>query len=488
MKPGTPQKPSPTVLIALSSGHMARLHIYSGAVNRLAEAGVRVVLLAPLGKESPLRALTDERVEFAEAVLPRSRVYNRILTPVHNYLFYTMLRTDTNRMKEEAMRVCEPMRYWCIRALGRRRATALRVWNGLRRAFVPGRLYYPVFQKHQPDLVVVGSMARSLSTYYPLRCASLLKVRSICTVQSWDFLTQKDLPLERPDKLVVWNEVSQEEAVTLHGFAPDNVYPTGVPHFDLYFGRHAFPDREAWMRSQGLDPQRRLITVAAQPSLFRPRILEDVVTTLANAIQANRFAEPCQVMVRPHPGVYSGQVPGEGTEADLRRYEAMGPHIHGNRIALAGARISLDTHHSEQTAVADLLYHSDVVLDFFGTMSIEAAALDTPVIYVDFVPAGVRNPAEANKLDFRNFNTFRNIVNLKGVRIADNPEQLVSTIDLYLRNPGLDSVERRRVTERLCYRTDGRSAERLANVMKCYASCIWPPTNQVSDRVTAGAQ
>ena len=468
----------PTILVAIYSGPMARIHLYSGALSRLAQLGARVVVLSPQGSRSPLRELTGDSIAFDDCPTPMRRIHQRLLR-AHQYLFQTLLPTETNRIREAQMRNYDPLRYHLVKAIKKDpNKSALCLWNTARRLLFPSVMVSRPFRRYRPDLVVVGTMGRSAETYFLLRRARALGVRTLCTVQSWDFLTMKDYPLERPEKLVVWNEPNKREAVALHGFCEEEIYISGVPHFDYYFDREVLSPRDEWLRAQGFDPERRLITVTAQPSHSRPLVLDEVVNFLVHWIRDNRLVAPCQVLVRPHPAVYSGEGEGQGTESDLRRYESMSNFVKGNRPRMSNAGISLDTHRSEHHFLANLLHHSDVVLDFFGTMSIEACAADTPVVNIDFPATRTDGTADPRKMDFRNFDHIRSIVNLKGTRIVESAEALLGTINIYLTNPALDRFERMQVAERLCYKTDGRSTERLAAALFSYANGKWPPPLQ----------
>jgi hypothetical protein len=467
------EKKHPTLLMPIFNGAMSRLLVYSGVVNRLAELGARIVILNPDGGRSPLREFTDARVEFDSCNPPLKNLHDQYFVRLYHYLFQTILPTKTNLYREKQIRINEPLRYWMIRTLkGTPSHLLLTAMLKLRQIAMPARFVSSALRKYQPDLIVVHTMGKAALSHYALRYARLSNTRSLCTVQSWDHLTMKEYPLARPDKLIVWNEPNKEEAQRLHNFQAEDVYVSGVPQFDIYFGE--LSSREEWLVSQGLDPGRRLITITPQPSASRPRILDDVVQCLAQAIQTDRLAQPCQVLIRPYPQVNWGKVQGQGTEEDLRRYESLNPHIHGNRPKMSGANISGDVHPSELPLVARMLNHSDVVLDFFGTISVEACAMDTPTIYVD-LPPNAAHQGDDVKIGFRNFDHINQIVRLGGARIAETPEALIETINTYLLHPELERKGRRRVAETLCYKTDGRSSQRMANALYHYASGTWPP-------------
>ena len=118
------------------------------------------------------------------------------------------------------------------------------------------------------------------------------------------YLTAPRLPVRRVDRLVVWNDLMRDQAIDLHGYRPDEIRVAGVPQFDGYFrgplGKQPGPSRDAFFRTIGADPSRRLITVTTTPrSLYAHH--DHVLRVLMAAVAADRFPRPAQVLVRLHP-------------------------------------------------------------------------------------------------------------------------------------------------------------------------------------------
>ena len=63
---------------------------------------------------------------------------------------------------------------------------------------------------------------------------------------SWDNFTNKLMPVRRVDRLIVWNDLMKQQAVELHGYAPDEVRVAGTPQWDLYFRPGPVIPREAF--------------------------------------------------------------------------------------------------------------------------------------------------------------------------------------------------------------------------------------------------
>jgi len=89
----------------------------------------------------------------------------------------------------------------------------------------------------KPDVVVVspGNHRDSAEIQY-VGVAKDLSVPTVIMALSWDNLTTKGQFLHKPDKLFVWNETHKQDAVDIHGFDSSNIYVTGAPFFDKWFG------------------------------------------------------------------------------------------------------------------------------------------------------------------------------------------------------------------------------------------------------------
>src|SRR5204862_142099 len=91
---------------------------------------------------------------------------------------------------------------------------------------------------------ILPSIPNTLSTRHLLRtnllaplmrAAARAGVSTIGAVASWDNLTNKGPLVPRLDRLIVWNELMQAEAVRFHGYSAADVVVTGAAHHDLVF-------------------------------------------------------------------------------------------------------------------------------------------------------------------------------------------------------------------------------------------------------------
>lgn len=471
----------PTILIPLNRGHFVRLMLYSGVIEKLADMGCHVVVLTPKHRGGELQlGFVHPNIVFDDLPLPGERLASR-WNRVYRYLFQTMLQTSSSEARLEWMRHEDPRRYRIVSSLQPAWQARLRsFWIGLRRMLFPAKRYRPLFEKYRPDLVVVGTAGLNLGEYYLLRCAQSTRVRSLCALQSWDLFTTKGDLLERPEKMLVWNDANVQEAIRYFGYAPDDVRALGVPHFDVYFEPRTYVSREQWAAQYGFDPNLPVLLVTSA-ALHIHKNLPEVIQALADGMHNNRFVRPLQILIRPHPSVYLGYVPGHGTEADLQYFESLHPRIKGNRPQQGPDQLYDNSAQSEMRVLANNLFHASVVIDFYGTVSVEAMLVDTPVVYADvtasFAAITEQTTIVLGGINYSKYTHLKTVFDLKGARVAHNRGELYHLINQALTNPELDCEGRRRVAEAFCTSLDGRATHRVATAICQYAQGRWIPGN-----------
>ncbi len=474
----------PRILIPINRGHMARLLVYSGVIDLLVKMGAHVIVLTPRGASSPLRVHLPESVTIQTLPLPGLRFSNR-WNRLFFYLYQTSTCTSSSQARLEVIKAQQPLRYALMTKsppalLKRFRAVLISV----RRIVLDVNRYASVFSENQPDLVLAGTLGRNLEDYYLIRYARLNSIRTIGTIQSWDTLTTKEYGFERPERLTVWNPKNRSEAVRLFHYREADIAVVGVPHFDIYVHRKNTDglSRAQWLMKNNLQEQREVLLVTGQGGHVHQNLTE-VVEALADGISNHSFVKPVQVLVRPHPAVYFGVIPGQGTEEDLRLFETMSPFIKANRPIRSAVPIMVDTDPSEHETLAEHLFHSSVLVDFFGTLAIEACVMDRPVVFADVRSSfaancnGQQKEGVSGQIDYKKYEHLNYIFEFNGTKIAYNRNQLFEFINLYLEDPVRDGEGRQAIAQAFCHKLDGRSAERMARVLYDYARGIWPPSS-----------
>jgi hypothetical protein len=450
----------PTVLLSIPHGGSAGNVLRTGLLRRLLDAhrDARLVLLSPLVNDPAFVAeFSHPRVLFEDLPPHVPGGLEARLLAIVQAGYLASGATESVRIRR-AEAVAKGTVRWIRTKRALARALAPSMLRSTTRWDVSDRVVshgaaQALFDRYRPSLYVASSPGLIFSELPLLRTAAQRRVRSMAVDPSWDNFTNKLLPVRRVDRLVVWNALMRDQAVELHGYAPDAIRIAGVPQFDGYFNT-APRSRDAFFKSIGADPRRRLITVTTTPrELYSHH--DHILRVLMQAIEGGALPCPSQVLVRLHPR----------DEMDAYRAFAGVPHLLIEKpfrpTVRSGDGLSVDIMSDHQQHLADTMRHSDVIVNVASTIAIEASIVDTPVVNVSFdgeTPA----PFARSARRYYRFTHYVNITRHGAVRVADEPQQLVEWVSRYLLDPSLDRDGRRRVVQEQCEFVDGRSAERAA--------------------------
>ncbi len=483
---------SSTVFLAVGDGYQARMLLRTGLFSTLREGVDRLVVLVPNRDEEYLQrelaapnvVLEDLRAEEAAAFMGRRRLQN-------------LLRNVRNRALEIGKaRALNDKAWWRMPGQSRRLwvrwpANAL-IWlcqhsSRVRRGLVaaenrltPSNIYADLLDRYHPDLVVTG-----VPGYFPhdtllLREAKARRIPTACVICSWDAPHNMGLAGVQPDHVVVWSEVQQREMQRYQGIRPSRTFVGGVPAFDSYRTTARWPSREEIFAKYGLDPQRKLIVLATKsPSVYlHIRVME----ALVEAVEAGQFVQPVQLLLRLHPLHFTAfMADSPALQSIMAEYHALAERT--SHLAFSVPQVvsrKLDNDMPGETRVlASLLHHTDVLVNLFSTIQLEACLAGVPVINLAFDPprgdlldGTALLPSQARE-GYRLRPIAVDMGQPQGQRVlasgatrqAFSKEELVQAINRYLEDPRLDAEARQRLVEQECGPTDGRAGERIGQFL-----------------------
>ena len=222
-------------------------------------------------------------------------------------------------------------------------------------------------RRHAPDVVVLTSLTYSRSQQLDLlKAARVLRIPVAAAIMSWDHLSSKALLHVVPERVLVWNQVQQDEAVRMHGLPAERVVATGAQCYDQWFTRTPERSREAFCRAMGLRSDRPFVLwvhSALSPTPEPPE--PQLVTRWIDALRAHpdpRLRE-LGVLVRPHPE---------------RLKEWAGISLDGyDNVAFHG-RNPIDR--ASRDDYFESLYYSSAVAGLVTSAFLEAAIVGRPVL------------------------------------------------------------------------------------------------------------
>jgi hypothetical protein len=345
-----------------------------------------------------------------------------------------------------------------------RRSKPARRWVvGLQNRYT-SHIYTDLFDKYQPSLVIAKTPGWRLDRYI-LREAAARHVPAVATIVGWDNPSSYNLNGAPVGHITCWSEIQKEELVLGSDWDPGRVFVGGIPAYDGYFKREWLIPREDYFRQHGLDPNRKLLAYACSFETLHPNFPN--MQALADLVNQDRLAEPCQLLIRFHPNHF---IPGSRFELERLRtieYVKDMPHVRTVEPVSLGGGLG---HYSgeDMPEKASMMAWSDVFLTVYSTMVVETAIHDRPIISLTIDTPGGWNMQDVYSLpltaigDWPTHQRFR----LSGAgRVADCPDKARELIDFYLKDPQADGGCRRKFIQDECTYTDGSAGKRTGEYL-----------------------
>jgi CDP-glycerol glycerophosphotransferase (TagB/SpsB family) len=329
--------------------------------------------------------------------------------------------------------------------------------------FIPSpNLYADLFASYKPDLVIASTAGWRLDRYL-LREATLHNVPTMAAIVGWDNPSSYAIRGASMDYATCWSQLQKDELVYGSDWDPERVHIGGIPSYDGYFRKEWLLSRDDYFKLHNLDQNRKLISYACSFVHFAPNYPN--VEALAKLVSSDELAEPSQLLVRLHPSHFQEKPRIFAEERErIFEFEKKYPHVHVVKPVPLGGSLGYYSG-EDMDEKSSMMAHSDVLVTVYSTMVVETAVHDTPIVAaVIDVPGGWNVPKKfsLSLKEIGDWPTHKRFRDAKAGRVASNEKELCEVINSYLKNPSLDSSERRKFIEDEITFTDGASGKRTA--------------------------
>ncbi len=285
-------------------------------------------------------------------------------------------------------------------------------------------------------------------------------IKTVSVVTNYDNFLNRGGAGFIPDKVGVWSEYMAGNALRA-GIPSNRIEVIGAPSLDPLFTPPSI-SRDDYLRSIGLDPAKKTI-------LYAGGVLIGQAFEVIELLVRSGLVGECNLIYRPYP---HGKVFSSKTSSLIQDYLISVKDVFvtdaealSNTIDATLAGFNLSTKGSPDEKAIQLRY-SDVVINHFSTFGLEACVLNTPVVQVAYDgPAmyAIRRGAHPSI----NCRQVHNSVQIASgaAAIANNEREVVEHVRQYLNDPTKNSDERRRYAEFECGMLDGRSTERMFDLL-----------------------
>ncbi len=419
----------PRLALSITEGRTVRDLLYNGLLDRLTEAGFAITVFT-------------EAAHLPEFVGEWQRP---------GIAFEPLLPCPVTAWRSRA--------FWMRRRLVRLgNRPLLQAWLAFeaRRVYPPRPAYLETFQRQRPAALLT-THAHLNSEAELLSAAHALGIPTLGIVRSWDNV-YKGIR-SRPQRLAVWNRINRQEVIDIEGYRPEDVEIVGSPQFDPYFAPDAGWPRDKLAARFGLDPARPILLFASL-GYFIPGFDETCwMDMLLHLLAQDAIPGRPQILCRLHPW---------SRLEHFQRY-ANHPDVRLSYVDRYWPALTWYMTRDDVVLMGNMLRHADVVITPGSTITLEAAIFDRPTLVPIFHPY---QPERARQY----FSTwvlgkhFGRLERLDLVPILRQPEAFAAAIRRCLQEPTWYQPQRAQLVGDYVHFTDGRSTERLAELVSRLAT------------------
>lgn len=317
------------------------------------------------------------------------------------------------------------------------------------------RPFEPFFAKYKPSVVFATDIFSDYDLLL-LKNTMALGVKNIAMVRSWDNTTGAGYARFAPDKLIVHNEIMKKEMPKYHDISEKIIHISGIPQFEQYLKMKP-SSREEFFSRIGADPSKRLILFAPAGNFFIDTDWQ-ICEILKKLYCEGKILQDVQFIIRLHPFL----------PVDLSRFKADKNFI----IDITGPASAGVVQHTKVGGeldkgffqhLFDSLHYSSLVINTISSIIIDAAALDKPLITINFNGWEKDVPILKSLKYWRLEENQVSWMKIGMTPLVESKEELALWINKYLYNPALDSDKRKIFKQSYCGDYDGKSAERIAS-------------------------
>jgi len=287
----------------------------------------------------------------------------------------------------------------------------------------------------------------------PLQIISnLFKLSKVCLIHSWDNLTSKFCLNTKFHKVLVWNNIQKKQLKNIYDYPDHKVKIVGVPFLDD-FCNFTKESRNVFFKKNKLDIKRKLITIFGTTEEYIPHI-KDIIKKIYLIILNQKLNHKAQIILRQHP-------------TTKKNYNDLNKKKFFNIKKPPKSFIALDfkdigNYKSDINFFINLIYHSDVIINFFSTTILDAVFFNKPIINPLIEDDTLMKKCSVSSY-FYNWSHMKDIVNKKGVSVVKDYDQLLQELNRYMSNKNFKKKERKSIFNSQLNFKLGKSRVSIAN-------------------------
>lgn len=278
-------------------------------------------------------------------------------------------------------------------------------------------------------------------------------------VGNYDNLSSKGFRGVDIDQLLVWGPSMREDATRLHGIPKNRIHEVGSVRYSKVL-EETQVNRDTFLSSLGLDPNKKTILFAGAMYEYHYFEMVQVLRKLQS------MGHDTQLVLRIYPTKF---LLNSSFMPILYHYAQNAPDIyisHGDPLQGHGSK-DKEVLSIEEYELWNAIAASDVVINIFSSIALEACMFDKPTIHMWYFAS--KNKCEVHdavRLDFSSSFHNRRLLSYGGICVAKSRQELIEAIQRGIADPQAKATERARSIEYECGALDGQACERVAELLQ----------------------
>ena len=303
------------------------------------------------------------------------------------------------------------------------------------------------------DLVVFARLHNYTTAYWARRLRRL-GTPMIGIVSSWDHPTTKDPTPRGMSEYIVASERMVEEMSGLHGIDAERIRQIGKVQMDVFRDESAAEDRGSFLGRLGVPADHKLVVFGTNVKALKDHEVS-IARRMAADFSAGRYGKST-LLIRSHPQDRTWRQDFDvlTDPPNVICFNACG---FGDR-----AEDDLESGRDDQVFLANLMRHSDVVVQSRGSLALDAAAFDVPVISLAFDGDLDRSGGDCFIEEYA-FEHYKPIVSSEGTWMVGSYDALDRAISGYLADPSIHAAGRATIRRDHVEPLDGGASKRLVD-------------------------
>lgn len=280
-------------------------------------------------------------------------------------------------------------------------------------------------------------------------------VPTVHFVANYDGLSSKGYRGYPVDTILVWGEQMEKDAIAIHNVSPESVFPIGSLRYNL-IPSSSSRSRQKYFLGNGLDS--KVKTIAFAGSAYEFHYFEMLSTF---QIMKEKSKQKLQLILRVYPNQYLLNSAFMDTLLSyVKQLDDVWVSVGDPNYSRQGTEHEVLQIDEEE--LWNILDFSDVIINIFSTLTIEACIFDKPIINMWYFSRQARSFQQPVYFPYPLTKHIGRVLDSGAAYLAKDREQLIEMIYEGITNPHHHTQQRRELVRCECGDMDGDAPVRLA--------------------------